>query len=178
LDADTFISMLLMLVMAISVALSVVLASSEAVVDDDEVFLLTAVSDGGLRGAWITEHIEYFLSNLRYPATGSTMVVGFTVAIVLAIGSSSTRDGALSQRAAVEVEEDATFESLYGATCGPACKSSDYTTIVISMAAVTDAPMPSSTGRCRQCRKMMRKCCALALVPVTDHAPTTIGTRL
>jgi hypothetical protein len=49
LDADTVISML-MLVMAIAVALSVVLASSEATVDEDDVFLLTAVSDGGLAG--------------------------------------------------------------------------------------------------------------------------------
>jgi hypothetical protein len=57
LDADTVISML-MLVMAVAVALSVVLATSEsAVVDADEVFLIMAVSDGGLDSAWLVERI-------------------------------------------------------------------------------------------------------------------------
>jgi hypothetical protein len=59
LDADTVISVL-MLVMSISVALSVALASSEAAVDDDDVLLITAVSDGGLGGAWITDRSTTF----------------------------------------------------------------------------------------------------------------------
>jgi hypothetical protein len=123
LDADTVISVL-MLVMAISVALSVALASSKAAVDDDDVFLLTAVSDGGLGGAWITEQIEYFLWDLHYPDAGCVLVMVFTVAIALAIGSLFTRDNALCQRATVE--DDGTFATMYGATCGPTCKSSDY----------------------------------------------------
>ena len=57
-----------MLVMAVAVALSVVLATSDAaVVDDDDVFLIMAVDDGGLDSAWLVERIDYYaLSNLSY----------------------------------------------------------------------------------------------------------------
>jgi hypothetical protein len=83
LDADTVISML-MLVMAVAVALSVVLAASDAaVVDDDDVFLIMAVSDGGLDSAWWVERIDYALSNLSYSIAGGMVVVGITAAIIL-----------------------------------------------------------------------------------------------
>jgi hypothetical protein len=160
--------------MAISVALSVVLASSEAAVNDDDVFLLTAVDDGGLSGTWIMEHIDYFLSSLCYPATDGTMVVGFTVAIVLAIGSSFTRDGALSTHAAVE-EED-TFASWYGATCGPACKSSDYNGRNFHGGGRRRTDAELDRERCLRCQKMIRRYCELAMIPVTDRSPTLIGT--
>jgi hypothetical protein len=45
---------MLMLVMAVAVALSVVLATRDAAVtDDDEVFMIMAVSDGGLIDACV-----------------------------------------------------------------------------------------------------------------------------
>jgi hypothetical protein len=77
------------------------------------------VSDSGLSSAWVVERIDYALSNLSYSIAGGTAVVGFTVATILAIGCSFTRKVALSHGTAVD--EDVTFASWYGATCGPEC---------------------------------------------------------
>jgi hypothetical protein len=119
------------------------LASSEATVVDDDVFLLTAVSDGGLSSAWLVERIDYALSNLSYSIAGGTVVVGFTVAIVLAIGCSFTRKVALSHGAAVEKR----MPLLRRGTALPAAPSARrvITTIRSSM---------HRRGRCLQCRTM------------------------
>jgi hypothetical protein len=124
LDADTVISVL-MLVMAIAVALSVVLPTSDAaVVDDDDVFLIMAVGDDGLDSAWLVERIDYALSNLSCSIAGGMVVVGITTAVIIALGYSSTRKVAPDHGAAID--GDGTFESWYGATCGPTCTASDY----------------------------------------------------
>ena len=82
---------MLMLVMAVAVALSVVLATRDAaVVDDGDVFMIMAVGDGGLDSAWLVERIDYALSNLSCSIAGGMVVVGITAAIILALGYSST----------------------------------------------------------------------------------------
>jgi hypothetical protein len=112
LDADTVISML-MLVMAVAVTLSAVLATSDAaVIDDDDVFLIVAVGDDSLDSAWLVERIDYALSNLSYSIAGGMLVVGITAAIILALGCSSTRKVAPAHGAAIDGLKKEAFAGL------------------------------------------------------------------